>query len=49
MWAAGSKSILIPNGPGGFTDISERLRNAIITGNEVAAAKVAVPANTPAE
>jgi hypothetical protein len=29
----------MPNGPGGMTDISEQLRNAIITGGEAAAAK----------
>lgn len=37
--SAGSKVILVPNGPGGMTDISEQLRNAIITGNEAAGAK----------
>jgi len=37
--SAGSKVILIPNGPGGLTDISEQLRNAIITGSEAAAVK----------
>jgi len=43
--SAGSKVILIPNGPGGLTDISEQLRNAIITGSEAAAARSALPDN----
>src|SRR5215472_17130430 len=37
--SSGSKVILMPNGPGGLTDISEQLRSAIITGSEAAAVK----------
>jgi regulator of protease activity HflC (stomatin/prohibitin superfamily) len=32
--SSGSKVILMPHAPGGMSDISEQLRNAIITGNE---------------
>jgi regulator of protease activity HflC (stomatin/prohibitin superfamily) len=32
--SAGSKVILMPHAPGGMSDISEQLRNAIVTGNE---------------
>jgi regulator of protease activity HflC (stomatin/prohibitin superfamily) len=34
-----SNTILIPHSPGGMGDISEQMRNAIITGNEVTAGK----------
>ena len=34
--SAGSKVILIPHSPGGMADISTELRNAIMTGNEMA-------------
>jgi regulator of protease activity HflC (stomatin/prohibitin superfamily) len=37
--SAGSKVILVPSGPAGMTDISEQLRNAIITGREAASVK----------
>jgi len=30
-----SNTILIPHSPGGMGDLSEQMRNAIITGNEV--------------
>lgn len=32
--SSGSKVILMPHAPGGMTDITDQLRNAIITGNE---------------
>lgn len=37
--SANSKVILIPHAPGGIADVSEQLRNAIITGNESVTAK----------
>jgi regulator of protease activity HflC (stomatin/prohibitin superfamily) len=40
--SAGSKVILLPHSPGGMADISQQLRDAIITGNE--AAKTEKPA-----
>jgi regulator of protease activity HflC (stomatin/prohibitin superfamily) len=38
---ANSKVILIPHAPGGMSDVSEQLRNAIITGTEAVANKKA--------
>jgi regulator of protease activity HflC (stomatin/prohibitin superfamily) len=41
--SAGSKVILLPHSPGGMADISQQLRDAIITGNE--ASKTEKPAS----
>ena len=34
--SSGSKVILMPHSPAGMADISSELRNAILTGNEMA-------------